>query len=76
MRELGWLLLGAASLLAVAGVVLLAAGRLPFLGRLPGDIRIEGERGAFFFPITTCLLISVVATLVLNLLARWFRKGP
>ena len=62
--------------LIVIGVVIVAAGalwpwlsRLPF-GRLPGDIRIESESGGFFFPIVTCLVISVVLSLLLWL----FRK--
>ena len=40
------------------------------LGRLPGDIRIEGEHGGFYFPIVTCLIISAVLSLVLWLLRR------
>jgi hypothetical protein len=58
-------------LLFLAGLLLHFAGRLPFrLGRLPGDIVIEGKRGAFYFPIVTCLLLSVVFSLLLAL----FRK--
>jgi hypothetical protein len=58
-------------LLAAAGVLLLLGSRLPVrLGRLPGDIAIEGRRGSFYFPIVTCLLLSVAMTLVLWL-ARW-----
>ena len=60
-------------LLIILGLAVLAAGlfwpwlsRLPF-GRLPGDIRIETESGGFFFPIVTCLVISVVVSLLL-----WF----
>lgn len=63
-------------LLIILGLAVLAAGilwpwlaRLP-LGRLPGDIRVETESGGFFFPIVTCLLIS----LVLSLLLWFFRK--
>ena len=62
--------------LIVLGVALLAAGlgwpwlsRLP-LGRLPGDIRIETASGGFYFPIVTCLLISVLLSLVLWFLRR------
>ena len=40
------------------------------LGRLPGDIRIEGEHGGFYFPIVTCLIISAVLSLVLWFLRR------
>lgn len=62
--------------LIILGLAVVAAGvlwpwisRLP-LGRLPGDIRVETESGGFFFPIVTCLVISVVLSLLLWL----FRK--
>jgi hypothetical protein len=57
--------------LITIGVVIVAAGLLwPWLsklglGRLPGDIRIETENGVFYFPIVTCLVISVVLSLIL-----------
>ena len=63
-------------LLIVLGIALLAAGLAwPWLtrlglGRLPGDIRIESESGGFYFPIVTCLVISVVLSLVL----WWLRR--
>ena len=65
IREFGrWLVL-AGLILAVLGGLLLLGPRLPLrLGRLPGDIAIEGRRGGFYFPIVTCLLISAVLTLV------------
>jgi len=62
--------------LIVIGAVLLAAGLAwPWLsrlglGRLPGDIRVETENGVFYFPITTCIVISVVVSLVFWLLRR------
>ena len=57
-------------LLVTLGVVLVAAGLLwPYLsrlglGRLPGDIAIRGEHGGFYFPVVTCLLVSLVLSLV------------
>ena len=74
LRELGkWLLLVGAAV-ATAGVFLLLGLRLPFrLGRLPGDIAIEGRRGGFYFPVVTCLLLSVALTLVMWFLS-WLRK--
>ena len=57
-------------LLVTAGILLVAAGLLwPYLsrlglGRLPGDIAIQGEHGGFYFPIVTCILVSLVLTLV------------
>lgn len=63
-------------ILFVIGLVLVAVGllamlgiRLP-LGRLPGDISIGGERGGIFIPLATSLLISLVLTVILNLLSR------
>ena len=60
--------------LIVIGVVLvivgLAATVLPWLGRLPGDIRIERPGFTFAFPLTTCLLVSAVLTLAFHLLSR------
>ena len=70
VRELGRLLLIGGLLLAAAGGLLLAAGKLPLrLGRLPGDIAIQGKRGSFYFPIVTCVLLSVVLTIVLRLIS-------
>lgn len=62
--------------LIIIGAVILAAGLAwPWLskfglGRLPGDIRIETESGGFYFPLMTCLIISVVLSLVLWLIRR------
>ena len=73
-RELGkWLILGGLALVVIGGLFLLG-GRLPLrLGRLPGDIAIEGKRGSFYFPVVTSLLLSVVLTLLLWLVSL-FRK--
>jgi len=63
-------------ILIIIGAVLLLVGLLwPWLyklglGRLPGDIRIETANGVFYFPITTCLIISVVLSLVLWFIRR------
>ena len=60
--------------LVILGLVLVVVGLLvqvfPGLGRLPGDIRIERPGFSLYLPITTCLLISAVLSLVLNLLSR------
>jgi hypothetical protein len=50
--------------------VLSFAGKLPWLGNLPGDITIQRERFSFYFPITTCILISVLISLVLYFFRR------
>ena len=73
-RELGRWLLGSGLILAAVGALLFFGGRLPLrLGHLPGDIAIEGRRGSFYFPIVTCLLLSVALTFVFWLIG-WLRK--
>jgi hypothetical protein len=68
---LGRLLIAMGLVLVAAGVLVTLAGRLPFqLGRLPGDIRIQGRGFGFYFPLTTCILLSGALTLVLWLLRR------
>ena len=61
LRELGRGLLFLGVIIAGIGALLYFGGRLPFrLGRLPGDIVHRGEHGTFYFPIVTCLVLSVV----------------
>ncbi len=66
------ILLGAA--LILAGIVLLLLGRLHVpLGRLPGDILYRGKNTTFYFPLATCILLSVLLTLILYLIGKWRR---
>jgi hypothetical protein len=70
MGELGKTLIYLGLILVILGVVVSLAGRLPWLGHLPGDIYIQRERFTFYFPLATCILISVVITLVLYFFRR------
>jgi hypothetical protein len=64
------LLIGA--LLILAGLVYWLFGdKLKWLGNLPGDIRVESENGGFYFPIVTCILLSVVLSLIVWLARRF-----
>jgi len=64
--SLGRFLITAGILLVVVGLLVNFGGRLPIrLGRLPGDIHIQGKNGSFYFPLTTCLLLSVLLSLVM-----------
>ncbi len=66
LRELGKMLLVAGLLLVGAGALLVFGARLPFrLGRLPGDISYQGRHGSFYFPVVTCIVLSVGLTLIL-----------
>ena len=71
MTDLGKLLIVLGAIMLVAGVVLLLLGRtsLP-LGRLPGDIVYRGKNTTFYFPIVTCVLLSLILTLVVWLFGR------
>jgi hypothetical protein len=69
-----YLVIGGIILLLVGGGVYVAAKFGIPLGRLPGDIRIEGENGSFYFPLTSSILVSVILTIILNLIARFFGK--
>ena len=74
MTELGKILLGLGVVMVILGVVLLLAGnlsgRVPWIGRLPGDIYIERGNFRFYFPLATSILVSIVLTLVLTLIGR------
>lgn len=70
----GWTLLILGLILAGIGLVWLLVPSIPWLGRLPGDIRIERENFWFYFPLATCILLSVLLSLVLWLI-RMFRGG-
>lgn len=65
MTTLGKLLILVGLVITGLGVMLLAGGKVPWLGRLPGDILIRGRQGTFYFPLMTCLVVSVVVSLVL-----------
>ena len=70
MNPLGKLLIVFGLLLAAVGVLVLLAGRLPWLGRLPGDVYIQRGNFTFYFPLATSILVSVVLTLLFWLLGR------
>jgi hypothetical protein len=70
-ENVGRLLISLGLLLCLAGLVVLGAERLGIrLGHLPGDIRIQGKRGGFYFPIATCIVISALLSLLSWLLRR------
>ena len=74
MIPLGKMLLLFGLVMVLRGVVLLVAGhfsgKVPWLGRLPGDIYIQRGSWTFYFPLATCLIVSVVLTLLFSLFSR------
>ena len=69
-----YLMIGGIVLFLIGGGVYLAAKFGIPLGRLPGDIRIEGENGGFYFPITSSILVSIILSVLLNLISRFLKK--
>lgn len=71
-----------ARLLVIGGVILILIGGGVYLagkfgiplGRLPGDIHIEGKNGSFYFPVVTSIVLSLILTVVLNIIIRLFRR--
>lgn len=71
MSDLGkWIMLAGAVLVVVG--LLVQTGALGWFGRLPGDIRIERPNASFYFPLTSMVLVSVVLSLLIHLLRRFF----
>lgn len=70
MGEIGKLLIVLGGVLVLVGVALVFVGRIPGLGRLPGDIYLQRGSWTFYFPLATSLLLSVVLSVVLWLFAR------
>lgn len=68
--SIGRLLLILGLALAAVGLLVMLAGRIPFLGRLPGDISIQRDGWSFHFPLATSIVISLILTVILNLILR------
>jgi len=69
-----YLMLAGIGLFLIGGGMYLASKfGIPF-GRLPGDIYIQGQHGSFYFPLTSCILISVILTVILNIIFRILHK--
>jgi hypothetical protein len=70
MPAMGKMLIIAGVVLIVAGLAFMFADKIPFLGKLPGDIYIKKERFSFYFPMTTSIIISIILTIIFSI----FRK--
>ena len=67
MSELGRVVLVMGLVFVVVGLLLMVGGKVPWLGRLPGDITIQRGNFRFYSPLVTCLLLSLLVTLLLRL---------
>ncbi len=69
-----WIMIAGAALLALGGLIWLAGRAGLPLGRLPGDIRIERDGFSFYFPLASSIIVSIVLTILLNLVARLLKR--
>jgi hypothetical protein len=74
LSSLGKLLLLFAVFFGAVGLLLIIMGNVPFLGKLPGDLVIRRGGVTFFFPIVTCIVLSIVLTVLINLVFWIFRR--
>ncbi|MDE1921375.1 MAG: DUF2905 domain-containing protein [Candidatus Omnitrophica bacterium] len=65
MGEIGKTIIIAGIILIVIGILVMVAGKVPGVGRLPGDIFIKKENFSFYFPLTTCILLSIIISIVM-----------
>jgi uncharacterized protein HemY len=70
LSHLGKLLILLGLFLALVGVLVLIAGKIPWLGKLPGDIFIQKKNFSFYFPLTTSIILSIILTLLLYFIMR------
>jgi hypothetical protein len=73
-QSIGKVLIVAGLVLAAVGVFVMFGSKIPFLGKLPGDIRIERENFRFYFPLGTSILLSVLITAILWIISMIGRK--
>ncbi len=70
LQEIGKMIVLFGMVLVVLGLVLLLAGKLPYIGRLPGDIIVQRKNFTFYFPLGTSILLSIVLSLLFWILSR------
>ena len=67
LGPIGKLLIFFGLIISATGIIILLAGKIPWIGRLPGDLYIQRRNFAFYFPITTSIIVSIILTLII-----WF----
>jgi len=70
MEQIGKTFVLFGAIILVVGVILMFAGKIPGIGRLPGDILIRRGNFTFYFPLATSILVSLILTLLFSILAR------
>ena len=68
--SIGKILIILGAVIILIGIIVLYANRIPYIGRLPGDIYIKKDNFVFYFPLTTCILISIIIYIILKILGK------
>jgi len=71
MGEIAKIIIVIGTVLVLIGLAMLFMQKVPFLGKLPGDILIKKENFTFYFPLTTGIIISIIVSLILYLAGKW-----
>jgi len=71
MGEMAKIIIVIGTVLVLIGIAMLFIQKVPFLGKLPGDILIKKENFTFYFPLTTGIIISIIVSLILYLVGKW-----
>ncbi len=74
MVGIGKILLIIGGVIVILGLLLLFSNHIPFLGKLPGDIMIKKDNVTFYFPIVTFIIISIILTVIVNVIIRFLGK--
>ena len=77
LESTGRVLLLTGGMLVALGLLFVLASKaqgVPFIGRLPGDILVQRGNSSFYFPLATSILLSIIATIILNVISRLFSK--
>ena len=74
MPGIGKILVIVGRTIIVIGLILIFSPHIPFLGKLPGDITIKKDGFSFYFPVVTFLIISIILTIVINIILRFISK--
>ena len=70
MNDLGKSIIAIGIVLVIVGVIITVAGKMPGVGKLPGDIFIKKENFSFYFPLTTCILLSIILSVVMYCIGK------
>ena len=73
MQGLGKILVIVGVIAIIVGVILIWSPRIPFLGKLPGDVLVKRENFTFYFPLATSIVLSLLLSLILYMIRRFFQ---